>query len=48
MKYLKSSQFAEELGYKDFKGSGGFVSKFIKRNGLKFGVRSEKQAKLIN
>ena len=35
---VKSSKFAEELGYKDFKGSDGFVSKFIKRNELKFGV----------
>ena len=35
---VKSSKFAEELGCKDFKGSGGFVSKFIKKTGWKFGV----------
>jgi len=34
---VKSNKFAEELGYKDFNGSDGFVAKFIK-NGLKFGL----------
>ena len=35
---VKSSKFTEELGYKDFQESDGFVSKFIQRNGLKFEV----------
>jgi len=37
---VKSIKFANDLGYIDFKGSDGFITKFVKRNGLTFGALS--------